>query len=64
MIAPALLRQIAEAIEGMRFGQVQITIHDARVVQIDKIEKIRLADRTSGSSAPIPPDGVASTHRA
>jgi len=27
----------------VRFGQVQITIQDSRVVQIDKTEKLRLA---------------------
>ncbi len=38
-----VVRQIIEAIRSVRFGQVQIIIQDARVVQIDKTEKIRLA---------------------
>ena len=38
-----VVRQIIEAIRTVRFGQVQINIQDARVVQIDKTEKIRLA---------------------
>ncbi len=37
-----VVRQIIEAVRSVRFGQVQIIIQDARVVQIDKTEKIRL----------------------
>ena len=37
-----LLRQILTAIQGVRYGQVQIIIQDSRVVQIDKTEKLRL----------------------
>ena len=41
-MSEATLLQIAEAIDGVRFGSVQITIHDARVVQIETIQKVRL----------------------
>ena len=37
-----LIRRILEAIQSVRYGQVQITIQDSRVVQIDKTEKLRL----------------------
>jgi hypothetical protein len=37
-----ILRRIIEAINSVRFGQVQIIIQDSRVVQIDKTEKVRL----------------------
>ena len=37
-----VLEQIAHAIRGVRFGSVQIVIHDSRVVQIEKAEKIRV----------------------
>jgi len=37
-----LLHQILLAIQGIRYGQVQIIIQDSRVVQIDKTEKLRL----------------------
>ena len=36
------LLRIVEAIEGIRFGCVQITVHDSRVVQIEITQKIRL----------------------
>jgi hypothetical protein len=38
-----IVRQIVQAIQGIRHGQVQIIIQDSRVVQIDKTEKLRLA---------------------
>ncbi len=49
-----ILAQIAEAIRAIRFGSVQITIHNSRVVQIEKAEKIRPddhADLITGSAS-------------
>jgi len=37
-----LVRQILEAVQSVRYGQVQIIIQDSRIVQIDKTEKLRL----------------------
>jgi hypothetical protein len=34
---------VRAAVEGIRFGVVQLIIQDGRVVQIDKTEKVRLA---------------------
>ncbi len=39
---PPLPAAVQQAISSIRFGVVQITIHDGRIVQIDKTEKIRL----------------------
>ena len=36
-----LLGEIIEAIKGIRYGYVQITIHNSNVVQIDKMTRIR-----------------------
>ncbi|MBI2094518.1 MAG: YezD family protein [Candidatus Omnitrophica bacterium] len=50
-LSEGLIVQIAEAINSIRYGTVQITIHDCRVVQIEKSERIRLnsdADLTTG----------------
>jgi len=38
-----LVGKILQAVQGIRYGQVQIIIQDSRVVQIDKTEKLRLA---------------------
>jgi hypothetical protein len=43
-----LVQQILRAIEGLRYGSVEIIIHDSKVVQIERKEKIRL-DRESSS---------------
>lgn len=42
-----LEQQILQAIKHVRYGSVEITIHDAKVVQIERKEKIRVThDRT------------------
>src|ERR1035437_6460163 len=38
----ALLLNILATIKDVSYGTVQITIHDSRIVQIDKTEKIRV----------------------
>jgi hypothetical protein len=35
------LNEILRAIKGVRFGSIEITIHDSRVVQIERKEKVR-----------------------
>ena len=32
---------IAAAIEGIRYGSIEIIIHDSRIVQIERKEKLR-----------------------
>ncbi len=45
--APAIQR-IVEALQGIRFGAVEIVIHDGRVVQIERKEKVRFAVPSNG----------------
>lgn len=33
---------VATQVESLKFGVVQITVHESRVVQIEKTEKVRL----------------------
>ena len=40
---------VAEAIASIRYGAVEITIHDGRIVQIEKREKLRPADSSESS---------------
>jgi hypothetical protein len=37
--------QIVQAVKGIRFGSVEITIHDSKVVQIERKEKLRFEKR-------------------
>jgi hypothetical protein len=39
--APDIEQQILRAVKDVRYGSVEITIHDAKVVQIERKEKIR-----------------------
>jgi hypothetical protein len=42
----SLLRELAAALEGLRYGSVEIVVHDSRVVQIERREKMRLTPET------------------
>jgi len=35
---------VIEAVRGIRFGSVEIVIHDSRIVQIERREKVRLEE--------------------
>jgi hypothetical protein len=37
----AVSHQIATVLQGIRFGSVEIVIHDGKVVQIERREKLR-----------------------
>lgn len=39
---PSILREITRALQGLRFGAVEITVHNGQIVQIERKEKIRL----------------------
>lgn len=41
---------VAKQVESLKFGVVQITVHESRVVQIEKTEKVRLdkSDKKEG----------------
>jgi hypothetical protein len=36
------LEEIAKALQGLRYGSIEITVHDGRVTQIEAKRKIRL----------------------
>lgn len=43
-INDAIIQEIVSALGSLKYGQVQITVHNSRIVQIDKIEKKRFDD--------------------
>ena len=43
-VSAEVLRQLARAIGNIRYGSVEVVIHDSRVVQIEAREKIRFRD--------------------
>jgi hypothetical protein len=40
-LPPALLRELLEALRTIRYGTVELVIHDGRVVQLERREKVR-----------------------
>ncbi len=40
-IKPEWVNIVSEQVESLRFGVVQIVVHENRVVQIEKTEKVR-----------------------
>ena len=51
-LQPSLLRELREALLAIRFGAIELVIHDGRVVQLERREKIRL-DQGSGRGLPL-----------
>lgn len=41
-----ILREIQAALQGLKFGSVEITVHNGQVVQIERKEKFRLSPQT------------------
>jgi hypothetical protein len=37
-----VLQRIAQVLENLKYGTVEITVHNSKVVQIDRIERIRV----------------------
>jgi hypothetical protein len=46
----ALLQEIENAVNSLRFGSIEITVHEGRVTQIEKREKVRFANEQSKST--------------
>jgi hypothetical protein len=40
--SPDWIAVVREKVEGLRFGVVQLVVHDGRVTQIERTEKTRL----------------------
>ena len=48
-VAPSWLAIVRQKVESLRFGVVQIVVHDGKVTQIERTEKTRLADGRDAS---------------
>jgi hypothetical protein len=35
-------KKVFDALRGLRFGSVEITVHEGRIVQVERKEKVRL----------------------
>ena len=43
------LEVVRQKVAKLKFGSVQITVHDGRVTQVESIEKTRFAPKSTGS---------------
>ena len=46
----SILREIQAVLQNLRFGSVEITVHNAQVVQIERKEKFRLQNNSAKPS--------------
>jgi len=46
---PAWLSMVRSQVASLKFGTVQITVHDSRVIQIERLEKLRLDHQQTGN---------------
>jgi len=42
MLSSTVAQQIEHALRGLRYGSIQLVVHDAQVVRIERVERIRL----------------------
>jgi hypothetical protein len=47
---PAWLQLVREQVRSLKFGTVQITVHESRVVQVERVEKLRFDKPGLGGS--------------
>ncbi len=47
---PDWLALVREKVEGLRYGVVQLVVHDGRVTQIERTEKTRLPGGRDGQA--------------
>lgn len=44
IVNDAFIKEIIKSLENLKYGQIQITVHNSKIVQIEKTEKTRLDD--------------------
>ena len=46
----SLARRIEQALRGLRYGTIQLVVHEAQVVRIERLERIRLTGSPEADS--------------
>jgi hypothetical protein len=41
-VSETVVRELLSALRDLRYGSVEIVVHDSRIVQIERCEKVRL----------------------
>lgn len=48
----SVVQELVSAISSLRFGSIEITVHEGRVTQIEKREKVRFTDSNNSCIKP------------
>ena len=54
-IGDDVIREVLHAIEQLRYGSVEITVHDNRVTQIERREKVRFGQSAEQTTQKLNP---------
>ncbi len=54
-ISDEVIREVLHAIEQLRYGSVEITVHDNRVTQIERREKVRFGQAEEQATQKLKP---------
>jgi hypothetical protein len=60
--SPGIEHTILQALKGLRFGSVEIIVHDSKVVQIERREKVRVESESSRRPSFVGDHGLATGH--
>ena len=53
MLDNRVAQRIEQALQGLEHGSVQLVVHEAQVVRIERIEKVRLTVSTEAWKTPL-----------
>jgi len=53
VVSSEVVEEILRAITQLRFGSIEITVHEGRVTQIEKREKVRFNQETSRNKSNV-----------
>ena len=50
MLSLELAKELEQALHGLQYGSVHLVIHDAKIVRIERVERIRLTGSPEAST--------------
>ena len=52
MLDTGIARAVERALRGLAYGTIQLTIHDGRLVQVERVERVRLTGQAGSRPGP------------
>lgn len=62
MLEPTVSSSIERALEALRYGSVQLIVHEGQIVRIERLERIRLPAEAAAQAGLTDPVGSFHTH--